>query len=84
MNNNIETVADLIAALNHYDAATPVRCATQPGYPLEHTLTHIAYAPADGDGDDTPPISPQAVWLGASEPIGYVPAIAVDALGWSQ
>jgi hypothetical protein len=79
--NHIATVADLIAALGRYDPATPVRCATQPGYPMEHTLARVACTQDDGGG--TPPTDPPVVWLGVGEQLGYLPAPAADILGWT-
>jgi hypothetical protein len=78
----IATVGDLIAALDRYDPATPVRFATQPGYPMEHTLARVACTPNDDDG--TPPIDSPVVWLDIGEQVGYLPAPAADALGWSR
>jgi hypothetical protein len=80
----IATVGDLIAALDRYDPAAPVRFATQPGYPLEHTLGRVVRTPDDTDGDGTPPIGSPVVWLGIGEQVGYLPAPAADALGWSR
>ena len=79
--NHIATVGDLIAALTDYDPATPVRFATQPGYPLEHALGRVVCTPNDGDG--TPPTELPVVWLTVGEQVGYLPAPAADALGWS-
>lgn len=81
--NHIATVGDLIAVLDRYDATTPVRCATQPGYPLEHTIGRVVRTRDDADGDGTPPTDPPVVWLGVGEHVGYLPAPAADALGWS-
>jgi len=33
----IETVGDLIAALENYDPTTPIRLASQPRWPFEDT-----------------------------------------------
>jgi len=77
--NHIATVGELIALLDDYDPATPVRCATQPGHPFEHTLENVVRTPHDTHGDRTPPV----VWLGIGEQVGYLPAPAADALGWS-
>ncbi|MFI5560786.1 hypothetical protein ACIA2T_16040 [Amycolatopsis japonica] len=71
----IATVGELIAALDHYDPAAPVRLATQPAYPLEHLLARVA---CTLDRADQP-----VVWLGASDQVGYVPAPVAYALGWS-
>ncbi|MFD8497307.1 hypothetical protein [Amycolatopsis sp. NPDC059657] len=72
-NTTVATVGDLIAALDRYDLTTPVRLATQPGYPLANTLARVTCTRTE---------SP-VVWLGAGEQIGYLPAFAADALGWS-
>ncbi|MFI9452505.1 hypothetical protein [Amycolatopsis sp. NPDC052450] len=71
----IATVGELIAALDHYDPAAPVRLATQPAYPLENLLARVVCIQ---DRADQP-----VVWLGASDQVGYVPAPVTDALGWS-
>lgn len=51
--NDIATVGELVAALEQYDPATPVRLATQPGYPLENLLGRVAdlgeYLDPDGE-----------------------------------
>ena len=78
----IATVGDLIAALNRYDPATPIRCATQPGYPMEHTLGGVASTPEDADIGGTAPADPPVVWLGIGAQVGYLPDHAADALGW--
>ncbi|WP_158851193.1 hypothetical protein [Saccharothrix deserti] len=79
----IATVGDLIAALTAYDPTTPVRLATQPGYPMEHALGRVVCTPDDAEGDGTPPTDPPVVWLGAGDQVGYLPALAANALGWS-
>ncbi len=85
MNNAaIATVGDLIAALDRYDPATPVRFAIQSGHALEHMVARIACTPDDADGDGTSVTDPLVVWLGISEPIGYLPTPAMSALGWSR
>jgi len=81
--NHIATVGELVVALEHYDPNTPVRLATQPGYPLEYTLGRIACTPDDAEHDGTTPTQPAVVWLGAGEQVGYLPALAATALGWS-
>lgn len=78
--NHIATVGDLIAALDRYDPATPVRCATQPRYPMEHTLEQVVSVPDDG----TPLGGLPVVWLGIGAQVDYLPARAADALGWSR
>lgn len=77
--NSIATVGDLIAALDRYDPATPLRCATQPGYPMEHTLARIVSTPDDGITVTGLPV----VWLGVGDQVGYLSATAVTELGWS-
>ncbi|MFC3450775.1 hypothetical protein [Amycolatopsis speibonae] len=79
----IATVGELIAALDHYDPASPLRLATQPGYPLENLLARVACTPGNADGDSLADTDQPVVWLGAGEQVGYVPAPAADALGWS-
>lgn len=63
--DQIATVGDLIAALDRYDPATPVRLATQPGHPIEHTPGQVVCTPNDAEGDadilappTTPPTTP--------------------------
>lgn len=80
----IATVGDLIAALDRYDPTTPVRLATQPGHPIEHTLGQVVCTPDDAEGDGTPRTDLPVVWLGEGEQVGYLPGLARDALGWSQ
>lgn len=82
--NRIATVGDLIAALDRHDPAAPVRFAAQPGYPMEHTLGRVVRTPDDAEGDGTPPTDPPVVWLGVGDQVGYLPASAADALGWSR
>jgi hypothetical protein len=74
----IATVGDLLTALRRYEPDLPVRCATQPGYPLEHALAHVVTAPHHDDTD-----SP-VVWLGLGEQTGYLPTPAIEALGWTR
>ncbi|MFB9729755.1 MULTISPECIES: hypothetical protein [Pseudonocardiaceae] len=79
----IATVGELVAALEHYDPATPVRLATQPGYPLENLLARVACTPDDAEYEGPTRTGPPVVWLGAGEQVGYLPALAANALGWS-
>ena len=51
----IDTVGELIVALQDYDPDTPVRLATQPGWPFEYTLGGIALTPDDAEGVGTEP-----------------------------
>lgn len=80
----LATVGDVIDALSGYDPTTPVRIATQPGYPMEHLLAQVVCTPDDAEGDGTPPTEPHVVWLGAGEQVGHLPESAADALGWSR
>jgi hypothetical protein len=81
---HIATVGELIAALHRYDPATPIRFATQPGYPLEHTLGQVVCTPDDAESDGTPRTQPPVVWLSEGEQVGYLPGPVRNALGWSQ
>lgn len=81
--NDIATVGELIAALNGYDPTTPVRLATQPGYPLENILARVACTPDDAEYEGPTRTDPPVVWLGAGHQVGYLPALAANALGWS-
>lgn len=73
----LETVGDLLAALDSYDPATPLRCATRPGFPMDHHApARVACTPSDADG------TPLVVWLGVGEPVSYLSAAAAEALGW--
>jgi hypothetical protein len=82
-NNRLATVGDAIAALSAYDPATPLRIASQPAYPMEHHLARVVCTPTDAEGDGTWPTDAPVVWLGVGEQVGYLPALAADALGWS-
>jgi hypothetical protein len=75
--NDITTVGDLITALQRYEPDLPVRCATQPGHPMEHVLADVVAAPHRDGGSPV-------VWLSIGEQTGYLPAPAADALGWSR
>ena len=79
----IETVGDLIAALEDYDPATPVRWASQPRWPFEYTLGRIVMTPDDAEGDGTEPTDEPVVWIGEGQQVGYLPGIAANALGWA-
>lgn len=79
----IATVGELIAALHRYDPTTPVRLATQPGYPLENLLARVACTLEDAEYEGPTRTDPPVVWLGAGEHVGYLPALATNALGWS-
>jgi hypothetical protein len=81
--NGIATVGELIAALEQYDPTAPVRLATQPGYPLENMLGRVACTPDDAEYEGPIRTDPPVVWLGSGEQVGYLPALAANALGWS-
>ncbi len=84
MTTRIETVGELIAALEGYDPDTPVRLASQPAWPFEHTIGPVVATPDDAEGDGTEPTDDPVVWIGEGPQIGYLPGIAADALGWSR
>ena len=79
----IETVGDLLTALEDYDPDTPIRWASQPHWPFEYTLGQIAVTPNDAEGDGTEPTDEPVVWIGEGHQVGYLPGIAANALGWS-
>ena len=81
--NQIATVGELIAALEDYDPTTPVRLATQPGWPLENLLERIACTPDDAEYRGPLRTDPPVVWLGAGTQVGHLPPLAANALGWS-
>ncbi|WP_414944874.1 hypothetical protein [Amycolatopsis sp. cmx-11-32] len=78
----IATVGELIAALDRYDPATPVRLATEPHSPLENLLARIACTPDNAESRPARTDLP-VVWPGAGDEVGYLPAQAANALGWS-
>ncbi|GLY68739.1 hypothetical protein [Amycolatopsis taiwanensis] len=82
--NAINTVGELISALQRYDADTPVRWAHQPSWPMEYTIGQVVCTPDDADNGGHPPIGQPVVWLGQGRRVGYLPGIAGDALGWSD
>lgn len=63
--NDIATVGELIAALDEYDPTTPVRLATQPGYPLENLLARVACTPGRRRAR-RPPHAPTRPWCGSA------------------
>lgn len=81
--NRIATVGDLIAALDRYEPATPVRCATQPGYPSEHTIGRVVRTPGDPDSDCVLPNGTPVVRIGTGQAYRCLPDKATDTLGWS-
>ncbi|WP_034274346.1 hypothetical protein [Haloechinothrix halophila] len=84
---NIDTVGELIEALEAYEPDTPVRIAQQPSWPFEYTVGTVTRTPdifdfdPDDVDDDTPPPDP-VVWLAEGHQVGYLPGIASRALGW--
>jgi hypothetical protein len=80
----IETVGDLIAALENYDPATPIQLASQPGWPFECTVGGVALTPDDADHHGTAPADEPVVWIGEGRQVGYLSGVAANALGWSQ
>lgn len=84
MMNRIDTVGELVAALEDYDPDTPVRLASQPGWPFEYSIGAVVHTPDDAEGDGTEPTDDPVVWIGEGQQLGYLPGIAADALGWSR
>jgi hypothetical protein len=80
----IETVGDLITALERYDLDIPVRLASQPRWPFEYTVGGVALTPDDADHNGTTPTDEPVVWIGEGRQVGYLPGVAANALGWSQ
>jgi hypothetical protein len=81
--NDITTVGKLIAALEQYDPATPIRLATQRGYPLEFTVGQVVCTPDDAEYPGPARTDPPVVWLGEGRQVGYLPGLATNALSWS-
>jgi hypothetical protein len=71
--NAINTVGELIAALQRHDVNTPVRWAHQPDYPMASMIEQVVCTPGE-----------PVVWLGEGPQVGYLPEIATTALGWSD
>lgn len=67
--DTIETVGELIAVLQSYDADAEIRLAIQPRWPMEHMVGEII---------DTG----EVVWLGDGGQIGQLPENAVTEFGW--
>lgn len=80
----IDIVGELIAALADYDPDTPIRLAIQPRWPCAYTLGGVAHTLDDADGTGTDPTGEPVVWIAVGRQVDYLPAIARDALGWSQ
>lgn len=66
------TVGDLLELLEGYDEDTKVRIATQPSWPLEHSLGH------EGAYDD----DAKVLYLAEGQQLGYVPGHVAEQLGW--
>jgi hypothetical protein len=83
--NDIAPVGELITALEQYDPTTPIRLATQRGYPLEFTVGQVVCTPDDAEypGPARTDLPPPVVWLGEGSQIGYLPGLATNALAWS-
>ncbi|MGH3784225.1 MAG: hypothetical protein ACRDRO_27300 [Pseudonocardiaceae bacterium] len=84
MTDRIDTVGDLIAALQGYDPDTRIRIAIQPGWPFEYTISGVAQTPDAAESDGSQP--PGEPWYGSPRvcQVDYLPAIASNALGGSQ
>lgn len=82
--NAINTVGELIAALERYDDDTPVRWAHQPSWLMEYLIGQVVSTPDDTDspGRHATGDGP-VVWLGEGRQVGYLPGIVSNALGWS-
>ncbi|MEZ0076843.1 hypothetical protein [Planotetraspora sp. GP83] len=65
----IETVGDLIDALERFDPDLEVRFAVQPRMPMSYTVGPLA------EFDDI-------LWIGEAKSDGYVPDDAATRLGW--
>lgn len=57
---HIETIGELITALQRSDPTAPVRLATQPRHPFENTIGQIVCTPHDAQGHGTPATDPGA------------------------
>lgn len=55
----IDTVQDLLDALEDFDPSTPVRLAMQPNYPMTGSLRNVCVERGEDD-------SAKAVWLACS------------------
>jgi hypothetical protein len=82
--NAINTVGELIAALQRYDTDTPVRWAHQSSWPMEYTIGQLVGTSDDADNHGQRPTGDPVVWLGEGRQVGYLPGIAGNALGWSD
>ncbi|PZS30142.1 MAG: hypothetical protein DLM61_11660 [Pseudonocardiales bacterium] len=84
MTDHIETVGDLIAALDGYDRDTRIRLAIQPRWPFEYTISGVAQTPDTAEGVGIQPTGEPVVWIAQGGQVDYLPPIASNALGWSQ
>ena len=60
----IDTVQDLLDAVEDLDPSTPIRLAMQPNYPMTGSLKNVC---VERDEDD----SPKTVWLACSDHEDY-------------
>ena len=67
---SIQTVADLIAALERCDPEATVSIASQSGWPFEYTITKAEQA-EDG-----------TVYLAEGSQVGYLSSAGREAIGW--
>ncbi|MGH7749141.1 MAG: hypothetical protein ACREQ5_30915 [Candidatus Dormibacteria bacterium] len=84
MTDRIETVGDLIAALEGNDPDTRIRLAIQPRWPFEYTISDVAQTSDDAQRVGIPPTGEPVVWIAQGGQVDYLPPIASNALGWSQ
>ncbi|MCZ7478898.1 hypothetical protein [Micromonospora sp. WMMC273] len=70
----VETVGDLIAALEDLGDETPLYLAKQPSWPLEHRVGTVVVAEVDGE---------RRVYISEGEQVGYLPGTASEELGWA-
>jgi hypothetical protein len=70
--DRIETVGDLIVALECYDLDTRIRLASQPGWPFEYTIGGIALTPDDAEHNGTATTDEPV--CGSGGPSGRLPA----------
>lgn len=74
----INTVGELIDALQEYDRAAPVQLAIQPGHPFAHSVgTVVAAEVYDGSGADR-----EVVYIGDGGQLDYLNGEACEVLGW--
>lgn len=78
----IDTVGELIAALQDYDPDAPIRLAIQPRWPFEYTLGGVALTRDDAEA--TEPTGDPVVWIAVGRQADYQPETTRNALGRSQ